>query len=116
MMKVKPCGYRVVIKPDPIEEVSKGGIVIATDYEGRKQRERAGQIFGTLVAIGPSAWKDEGENWAEVGDRVMYSKYSGKTLKDEDTEETVVIVNDTDIIAIVEKTVEDDRIDGEVTA
>ena len=111
MTKIKPCGYRVIIKPDPIEEVTKGGIVLALD----ERRERAGQMFGTIVRIGPEAWKDYEEGWAKEGDRVMYSMYSGKTIKDTDTDENYLIINDEDVIAIVPKTTEDSRIDGEVT-
>lgn len=97
---LKPCGHRVVIKPDPIEEKSKGGIVVvATEQEEKMQK--AGNMKGTIVAVGPTAWKafDDGEPWAQEGDRVYYAKYAGKFIVDPETEEELVICNDEDIVA-----------------
>lgn len=96
---IAPCGHRVLVKPDPIEEVSKGGIVIATKVN--EQQLKGATTTGTIVAVGMNAWKafDDGEPWASVGDRVSYAKYGGKVIKDEDQD--LVILNDEDILAIL---------------
>lgn len=96
---ITPCGHRVLVKPDPIEEVSKGGIVIATKVN--EQQLKGATTTGTIVAVGMNAWKafDDGKPWAEVGDRVSYAKYGGKVIKDEDQD--LVILNDEDILAIL---------------
>lgn len=110
---VTPTGYRVMILPDEIEEYSAGGIAIVSD----EKAERAGQVFGTLVAVGPIAWKafTPDTPWAKVGDRVMYSKYAGKSVNCKKTDKRLVLINDEDIIAVVDSDVEDNLIDGEVT-
>lgn len=97
---IEPAGYRILVKPDPIEEVSKGGIhIVVTERE--RVMEKAAQIYGTLVAVGPTAWKEQGTPWAKVGDRVAYSRYGGKFIKDPETGEEFVLLNDEDITAIV---------------
>jgi chaperonin GroES len=96
----KPAGHRVLIKPDEIEEVSKGGIVLHTT---NKDREADAQISGTLVAVGPNAWKafDDGVPWAKVGDKVLFAKYGGYPLKIKG--EMYRVMNDEDITAIVQE-------------
>ena len=111
-MKPKVCGYRVLIRPEKIEEVSKGGIVIhASEYQ--KKREQAGNYTGTVVAVGESAWYDYThkngkrifENWAKIGDRVLYTKYGGRHVEipSPDGKEDYVVVNDGDVLLVLEK-------------
>lgn len=99
---IKPAGHRVIVKPDPVEETSESGIVIRTESETKM--EQSGQIFGTLVGIGPNAWKafDDGHAWASEGDRVIYSRYAGRYVTDpEDPDEKLVVLNDEDILATI---------------
>lgn len=93
---IKPAGHRVLVKPDAVEEISKGGIVLVQN----NKREKEAQITGVIVAIGPNAWKayDGGEPWAAVGDRVYFAKYGGELIKDGDEE--LRILNDEDITAV----------------
>lgn len=103
---IKPAGYRIIVKPDQIEEVTQNGIIIA--YEN-KEREQAGAFYGELVAIGPSAWKayDDGSPWASLGDRVVFSRYAGRYVEDPDDLETkYILLNDEDILAVLNKTKE----------
>lgn len=105
-----PAGHRVIVRPDPVEEVSEGGIVVMMPSD--VAQEQAGQVQGTLVAVGPNAWKafDDGHPWAQVGDKVVYSKYAGRYMKDPDVDTSdpherdnkIVILNDEDILATVE--------------
>lgn len=102
---IEALGNRVIIKPDPVEEISKGGIVIAPTDEYIR-REKAATSAGTVVGYGPAAWLDPilgGEPWVDVGDRVLYAKYSGKFVTDPETEEEYVVVNDDAIQARIEK-------------
>lgn len=105
-LKIKAIGFRVHVKPDPVEEVSKGGIVLAKN----KKREQAEMSKGTVVEIGPLAWKNtlygfgtEGwEPWCKVGDRVFYSKYAGKLLIDqEDENNAIMVLNDDDVHCVI---------------
>ena len=86
---MKVVGYRLFILPDPVETKTKSGIISKVDYEGSMELEQAHVSTGTVVAIGPMAWKgikgydhNVGGDWCEVGDHVKYSKYSGKFIYD----------------------------------
>lgn len=96
----RPAGHRLIVKPDHVEEVSKGGILIAAT---NKDREQDAYISGRLVAVGPTAWnlsQHGGQPWAKVGDRVMYASYAGYSLKING--EMYRVMNDEDITAIIE--------------
>ena len=94
-----PCGHRVLVKIDEVEEKTAGGIVLPKTTQS--QQEEAG-IFGTVVAVGETAWKDfGGRNWANVGDRVMISRYGGFIAQEPGTVEKFRILNDEDIVAVI---------------
>lgn len=99
---LKALGFRVLIDVQ-VEEKSKGGIVIALDQKW----EEAKQEIGTILDIGPGAWKDytctNGEPWAKVGDKVVYSKYGGKFVEDPNTGRRLMVINDSDILCKVEE-------------
>ena len=102
---LNPVGHRVIVKPDPIQEKTKGGIILAHQDE---RLEKAGQQFGLLVAAGDQAWKafgkdHDGEPWAEPGDYVVYSRYAGKFVNDPFTEDEYVVLNDDDIVMIAKE-------------
>lgn len=92
-------GYRVIIRPDPVEEVTKGGIVIAQN----ERLAEAARVTGVVVSIGNTAWKHHkvDEPWAKEGERVCYSRYAGKTIVDPETEEELIVINDDDIVAAI---------------
>jgi len=90
--KIKPLGERVVIKPLPKEDVSKGGIVLPDTAKEKPQE-------GEVIAIGPGKLSEEGKRVAmevKVGDKVIYSKYAGTEFKLDDEE--VVILRESDIL------------------
>ena len=102
---IEPLGFRVLIKADVVEEKTESGIILMSSTV---EEERLAQMYGTVVAIGPTAWfaYDKKDNpdwkpWCEVGDRVSYAKFGGKFIKDPVTKEEYVIVNDVDITARV---------------
>jgi len=106
---LEPAGHRVLIAPDDITETDdimcrakEMGLEIVKDKQ-TERAEEASQVIGTLVAVGITAWKgyDDGEPWAKVGDRVVYSKYGGTFVQDPDTDEEFILLNDEDIICLV---------------
>lgn len=106
---IEPAGHRVVVFPDPVEEVSKGGIVVVTP--DRENQEKRHQQSGTVVAIGNQAFKafcqetlpdgstKWGDPWVKVGDRVTYVRWAGRFVKDPVTEIDYLVMNDSDITA-----------------
>ena len=93
MAKIEPLGDRIVIRPTPKEEVSKGGIVLPDTAKEKPQE-------GKIIAVGPGRLTEEGKRIAmdvKKGDKVIYSKYAGTEFK-LDTEE-LIIMREGDILA-----------------
>lgn len=95
-------GYRVVIKQLPVTNKTKSGIILETGDSVK--RRQAGQIIGTLVAVGDVAFT--GTDWGK-GDRdmfkpgtlVIYRRYSGQpfTLDPDDPDDRYEICADSDV-------------------
>lgn len=113
-IKLTAVGHRVIVKPMEVEEKTESGIIVAVN----KRKEQQGTQMGTVIGVGPMAWKNElygyglegWTPWCEVGDLVMFPRYGGKficvndspTTKDEDRE-YVIVLNDEDIQCKVEE-------------
>jgi len=99
MMKVK--GYRILVKPDEIEKVSKGGIVYAYTDE---RVERAALQTGRVAGVGNTAWQGEAfaAPWCKEGDRILFSKHSGRFVVDPTDDAEYLIMNDTDVLCVIE--------------
>ena len=94
-MTLKPLGDRVVFKQLIAEETTKSGIVLPG---GAKEKPQQAEV----VAVGPGGVVDGKEvtMQVKVGDKVIYSKYSGTEV--ELDEEKLIIVKQSDILAVVE--------------
>ena len=94
-MKLVPLGDRVVLKQMVAEETTKSGIILAG-----KEKERPQQA--EVIAVGPGGMVDGKEiaMQVKVGDKVIFSKYSGTEVKVDEDE--FIIVKQSDILAIVE--------------
>lgn len=96
---LKVCGHYVLIRPDEVEEKSKEGIILGTPSEFKK--ESRARVIGTVEQIGQFAWSDDPEPWAEIGDKVVYSKYGGTFVTDPGSGVEYVVLNDIDIIVTI---------------
>ena len=94
-MKLVPLGDKVVLKQSEAEETTKSGIILASSAKEKPQ-------YADVVAVGPGGMVDGKEVKMEVkvGDKVIYSKYSGTEVKI--NEEEYIIVRQNDSLAIVE--------------
>ncbi len=93
MAKIVPLGDRVVIKPPPKEEVSRGGIVLPDTAKEKPQE-------GKIIAVGPGRLTEDGKRIAmevKKGDKVIYSKYAGTEFKLNGEE--LIIMREGDILA-----------------
>lgn len=97
---IHPVDLRVLVKPDPVEEVTKGGIIIA---DVTKDKQKFAGTKATLVAIGCNAFLEWGDAARKPtpGDRVHFAQYSGSWITGEDGE-AYVLMNDKDLTSIVE--------------
>ena len=94
-MKLVPLGDRVVLKQYEAEEKTKSGIILASKTQEKPQEAE-------VIAVGPGGVVDGKEvtMQVKVGDKVIYSKYSGNEVKLGDEE--YIIVRQNDILVVVE--------------
>jgi chaperonin GroES len=92
---IKPLGDRVVIKRVEAEETTKSGIILTGAAKEKPQE-------ALVVAVGPGKFEDGNQIKMEVkvGDKVLFSKYSGNEIK-YDGEELIILKQD-DILGIIE--------------
>lgn len=95
-MNVRPLGDRVVIKRIEAEETTKSGILLPGASKEKPQEAE-------IVAVGPGGVIDGKEIKMEVavGERVLFSKYSGNEIKFEGQE--LIILKQSDILAVIER-------------
>lgn len=94
-MKLTPLYDRVVVKPAPPEEVTKGGIIIPDTAKEKPQQ-------GEVVAVGKGKLTEDGKLiplQVKVGDRVLFGKYAGTEVTIDGEE--YLIMRESDIYAII---------------
>ena len=96
-----PLDLRVLVRPDPVEERTAGGIILTAETLDKKKWETC---KATLVACGSNAWSEakatRGFDAPQPGARVMISKYAGILTKGDDGEE-YRLINDEDVVAVL---------------
>lgn len=96
---IEPLDVKVIILPDPVEEKTAGGIILA---DVTKDKEKYAATRGTLAAIGPNAFKEWGPSAAPtVGSRVLYAQFAGSRFKGADDRDFIVM-NDEDVIGVAQ--------------
>ena len=95
-MKLRPLHDRVIIKRLDNERKTASGIVIP-DSAAEKPDQ------GEILAVGNGKVGDDGKVRAlgvKVGDKVLFGKYSGQSVKVEGEE--LLVMREEDIMAVVE--------------
>lgn len=95
---VEPIGDRVVVRLDPVEVKSPGGIVLPEQSKGKS-------TFGTVVAKGPGAHRHADTSWrypmqVKVGDRVALPEFAADSLP-LPGEDSLVIIREDAVLAIL---------------
>ncbi len=96
-MNLTPLHDRVIVRPAAPEEVTKGGIIIP---DTAKEKPMQGEI----IAVGNGKLSDDGKLTkltVQVGDKVLYGKYSGTEISIEGDD--LLIMRESDIFAVVNK-------------
>jgi chaperonin GroES len=94
-MNLKPLADRVIVKPAPAEEKTKGGLYIPDTGKEKPQ-------YGEVVAVGEGKVAENGQlikMLVKTGDKVLYGKYSGTEVLVEG--EDLLIMRESDIFAIL---------------
>ena len=95
-MKIRPLHDRVIVKRLEEERKTASGIVIP-DAAAEKPDQ------GQVLAVGPGKRDENGKHVTldvKVGDRVLFGKYAGQTVKVEGEE--VLVTREEDIMGVVE--------------
>ena len=95
-MKLRPLHDRVIIKRLDNERKTSSGIVIPDNAAEKPDQ-------GEILAVGNGKVGDDGKVrplGVKVGDKVLFGKYSGQSVKVEGEE--LLVMREEDIIAVVE--------------
>jgi chaperonin GroES len=95
---ITPLDLLALVLPDPVEEVTKGGIILP---DAAQEREKYNTQKATLIALGKSChvqWVEK----PQPGDRILIAQYAGKMVKGDDGQDYRIVKED-DIIAMLEK-------------
>ena len=96
-MKIRPLHDRVIVKRLEAEEKTASGIVIPGSAAEKPDQ-------GEIVAVGKGKVGDDGKLRpldVKVGDKVLFGKYSGQTVKIDGDE--LLVMREEDIMGVVEK-------------
>jgi chaperonin GroES len=97
-MKLQPLFNRIVITPDTRADKTESGIYIPTTANENPIVE------GRVTAVGSGAINADGtvrSMTVKIGDKVLFDKRSGKTLKDDNIE--ICIISEDDIFGIIQQ-------------
>lgn len=95
-LKIRPLHDRLIVKRLNEEEKTKGGIIIPDTAKEKPQEAE-------VIAVGNGKILDDGKKIpleVKVGDKVLFSKYSGSEIKVEGEE--YLILREEDIQAVLE--------------
>ncbi|MGD9021671.1 MAG: co-chaperone GroES [Lysobacterales bacterium] len=96
-MNLRPLHDRVIVKRMEEERMSAGGIVIPDSATEKP-------IRGEVLAVGNGKILENGEKRAldiQVGDKILFGKYSGTEIKVDGEE--LLVMREEDIMAVIEK-------------
>lgn len=94
-MAIRPLQDRILVKRVEAEEKTAGGIIIP---DAAKEKP----VEGEVIAVGNGRLLDNGERIkpdVKVGDRVLFSKYSGSEVKVSGAEH--LILREDDILGVI---------------
>ena len=96
-MKIRPLHDRVIVKRIEEERKTPGGIVIPDNAAEKPDQ-------GEVLAIGKGKVMEDGKLRAldvKVGDRVLFGKYSGSSVKVDGDE--LLVMREEDIMGVITK-------------
>ena len=95
----KPTGYRLLVKPREISNMTKGGIILTDES---KAAAKFSCVISQVMDMGPECYQNMDKSstiWCKKDDWVLTGKYVGLKFKYEG--EDYSIINDDEVIALV---------------
>jgi len=102
-MNIRPLYDRILVKRIEEQETTRNGIVIPDSAKEKPQE-------GEVIALGRGKRLDNGELVAldvQVGDRILFGKYSGSETKLDGTE--YIIMREDDVLGVLDAVAEEFR-------
>ncbi len=96
MATFKPLSNRVLIKRSEVAK-SKGGIILP-ETATEKPKE------GKVLDVGPGKTDKSGQIQPmnlKVGDRILFTSYAGTEVKNQETEDELLIMSEDDVLAVI---------------
>ncbi|NBB96405.1 MAG: co-chaperone GroES [Planctomycetes bacterium] len=94
--KVRPLGEKILVKRLEAEEKTKGGIILPEAAKEKPQQ-------GTVMAVGDGKLLKDGSRstiQVDTGDQIVFNSYAGTDISIDG--EDLLLMNETDVLAIVE--------------
>jgi len=100
-MKVRPVEFKVLIKPDKIEDRSTGGLYLP---DSAREKQQFAVDRGEVIAVGDGFFSELPGPIPKIGDKVIFNRYAGSliNLDVDGKREDFRLCNDKDICAIIE--------------
>lgn len=96
-LRLRPLADRVIVEPIEPDKTFAGGELVLPETAKEKPQQ------GVVAAVGLGRINDAGDRIAlevQVGDRVLYAKYSGAEIKLDDKK--LLVFRESDILAVIE--------------
>lgn len=99
-IKLRPLGDRVVVRREPAEDKTAGGIVLPDTAKNKPQR-------GTVLAVGPGRLKKDGTRapmQLKVGDKVLFTSWAGHEFRDSRSKEEgdILVMHESEVMCVIE--------------
>ena len=98
----KPVGYRLLVRPSPPKQKTKGGLYLT---EKTLETQQLTTVVGFVVKMGDLCYKDKNKfptgPWCKEGQFIVYGRYAGARFKTKYGEHR--ILNDDEIIGTINK-------------
>lgn len=92
---IQPLGKRVLVQPDEVEQVTKGGLVLPPSASDDKR-----PATGTILTLGVGKGKDGDIKFdVKIGDKIYFKKYSPEEIEIEGKKYLLLDVED--ILAVI---------------
>lgn len=96
--KIRPLADRIVVEPKEIETKTAGGIVIPDTASDSRDKP----MEGTVIAIGTGRYVDGKVQplQVKIGDRILFGKYAGTSVKL--TNKEFLVMREEDVMGVLE--------------
>ena len=89
----QPVGYRILIRPLPSIEKTRGGIILT---EKNKDDQTYLNSVGQVIAMGSECYSDRKKPWCKINDWVVFGRYAGAKISVQKVK--MVIINDDEVL------------------